>query len=116
MSQPPRAKVNPELARQIDEADSPLGAALTLRTPQPHTVVPADEVEGLTREVLDRVRKLTGLEHGDANVLKNLGMFAVSAPVPFLKVLLDQPEIAEAMPTRTSESPMIRPVKTRPVP
>jgi hypothetical protein len=49
-------------------------------------------------------------------VLKNLGMFAVWASAPFVKALLAQPEVAEAMPTRTAKSPMIRPVKTRPAP
>ena len=104
MSHRRSARVSPELARQLDEADSPVGAALTLRLPDSHTSVPAEAVEDLAREVLDRVREQTGLAPNDVNVLKNLGMFAVWAPASFVKALLAQPEIAEAMPTRTAES------------
>jgi hypothetical protein len=114
MSHQRRAKVSPELARQLDEADSLVGAALTLRSPEPHATVPAEAVEDLAREVLDRVHEQTGLAPDDVNVLKNLGMFSVWASAPFVKALLAQPEIAEAMPTWTAKSPMIRPVKTRP--
>ena len=114
MSHPRRAKVSPELARQLDEADSLVGAAVTLRSPEPHGSVPAEAVEDLAREVLDRVHEQTGLAPDDVNVLKNLGMFAVRASAPFVRALLDQPEIAEAMPTFVSKSPVIWPVKTRP--
>ena len=115
MAHQPRAKVNPELTRQLDEADGPVGAAVTLRPTDPsHLAVPANAVEDLAREVLARVSRLTGQSPNDVHVLPNLGQFLVSAPGSFLQTLLDQPEVAEATASHRTESLMIRPVKTRP--
>lgn len=113
------AKVDAELLRQLDDletADEPVVAVVRLCPEDPSQIVPPPErTEQLTREVLERVQQRVGGGETRHNVFKNLGYFVVSADKPFMRELVSQPEVAEAVANEQPGSALIPPVKKRPV-
>ena len=105
----PRAKTDQELLRQLERAaasSEPIEAVFRLQPASgSQKFVPPEEVEPLTRELLARVEQKLGMGVKDLNIFRNLGSFVVSAGAPFLRELLEQPEIAAAVANRQPSSP-----------
>ena len=57
----------------------------------------------MSRDLLERVSRKTGVDPDRVNVLRDLGSLVVSAKPQFLKELIDQPEIEAAVANRRSE-------------
>jgi hypothetical protein len=105
----PDAKVDPELLRQLDAASaagSPVEAVIALR---PHgkdaAVLTPEQTERLTRQLLERIERSTGVGARAVNVFQYLGSFLVVAEPAFLVELLAQPEIRSAVANRQPDDP-----------
>ena len=102
----PRAKIDPELTRQLNAA-SPRGAAAAAPDPVQAVVylrpaggelaVPADRIQGIVDALLSRVAETVGGASPRHNTFRNLGSFAVAAGPAFIRELIRQPEVAAAM-------------------
>ena len=60
------------------------------------------EIPPRLKGVLDRVSLLTGAAPEDVNLMASVATAYVSGPAPFIRELLDQPEIVAAMPAAPS--------------
>lgn len=99
-------KVDPELVRQLEEADAgeePVEAVFTLGGDDGPAPSP-EEVEKVTRQVIDRAQEATGAGVEDVNVFRYLASFVVRAKPRLIRSLLDQPEIGSAVPNRRQAS------------
>jgi hypothetical protein len=97
---PKAARIDPELLRQLDEVGAgaaPVGAVVYLRPPKGQAALSSDDLEQVTKTVLQRVAKNTGEKPDDFNLFKNLGMFAVVGRPAFLRELVKQPEVKSAV-------------------
>jgi hypothetical protein len=100
-------RVDPELAKQLNEAaaDEPVGAVIRLSPTSPGSPAPSpEETDRIAHDLLSRAQKRAKLHAPDYNVFKNLGYFVVSAPPAYLRALVDEPEVARAFPNRRSET------------
>jgi hypothetical protein len=105
---PMSERVDPELAKQIDEAaeDEPVGAVIRLcPTSADHPTPSPEETERIAHELLSRAAKRVKHHAPDFNVFKHLGYFVVSAPPAYLKALVDSPEVEHAFPNRRGDKP-----------
>ena len=112
-----RAKIDPELLRQMEAATADKGlvqAVFTLRC-NTRKGIPPEKVEAVTRELLDRVALRVGASAKDVNVFRNLGAFAVSAQAHFIRALLTEPEIASGTANLQPNRMMIIPRKKKTV-
>ncbi len=113
-----KANVDPELLKQLDAAAAaaePVSAVFSLRPGREQKFVPAEEVEARVHGLLDKIGKEVGTAADQVHVFRNLGAFAVSAPAPFLRKLLERHEIASATANRQPQDLLIRPVRSKPV-
>jgi hypothetical protein len=105
----PGAKVDPELLRQLDAAGvagSPVEAVIGLRPRgQDAAVLTPEQTERLSRQLLERVERSTGVGARAVNVFQHLGSFLVVAEPAFLVELLAQPEIRSAVANRQPDDP-----------
>ena len=112
-------KIDPELARQLDQAastNSPVQAVLKLRPLQATQLVASPEhTTELANQVVKRVSDKLGEQVDRMTLFRNLGSFAISAAPKFLRELLDQPEIAAAFANRQPDSAYMAPINPRPV-
>lgn len=105
------AKADPTLIRQLEESgDESVSAVFHLRSGAADPALPPDETEEAARQVLARVTGSVGVSPDGVHVFRNLGAFSVRAKPPFLRELLDQPEIASAIANRQDADVVIRPV------
>ena len=112
-----RVRTDPELKRQLKAGKSNqnlVQAVFTLRLSTRQTDIPT-HVEELTQKVLDRVADEVGVKAQEINIFRHLGAFALSAPPPFIRALLTEPEIATATANQQQESMMIPPQRKRQV-
>ncbi|MFL6229911.1 MAG: hypothetical protein ACJ741_14150 [Pyrinomonadaceae bacterium] len=113
------AKVDNELLRQLDDegtSSEPIVAVVRLHSDDPSQIVPVPEqTEKIAQEVLERVHRRVGGGETRHNIFKNLGYFVVSADKPFLRELISQPEVANAVANVQPGSTFIPPVKKRAV-
>lgn len=118
----PRAKIDPTLLRQLDEAErsrrasgaSDVQAVFALAGSDAAGGVPTREGTRRTVEaVLDRARAASGAAPTDVNVFANLGRFVVAAPPAFLRAVAAQPEVSTATANRRSGSMRIPPPRAR---
>ncbi|MEP6925638.1 MAG: hypothetical protein ABI954_14325 [Pyrinomonadaceae bacterium] len=101
-----QTKVDPKLTSQLDRASadqSSVQAVFTLDLPKKKLLQP-DEVQAATERVLQRVEQNVGTKAQDYNVFRNLGAFAVEADEPFIRALIDEPEIASATANQQSDA------------
>jgi hypothetical protein len=113
-----RVEIDAELLRQLEAAaaqHTPVGVVVSLQPGPSRTAIPAEEVEPVVRGVLKRVGEEIGAAPGQVQIFRNLGAFALSAPAPFVRKLLDQEEIASATANRQSEDLLIHPVSSKEV-
>jgi hypothetical protein len=99
---------DPELLRQLDAAaaaEKPIEAVVTLK---PDSTEP-QAVEDCAHRLVERVQKETGVDPHDVNVLGNLGLVMISADAPFVRALLDQPEVESAAANRRG-GPAVEPL------
>lgn len=110
------AHVDPELTRQLTEADDEgmVEAVVRLKPTSGAASAEPDETERLTHQLMARVQRSAGQQENEVNVFRNLGSFAVSARPAFLKKLIAQPEVAAAVANRQPGSGSIPPVAKRP--
>jgi hypothetical protein len=97
---PGTKRVHPDLIRQLDEAeenDASVEAVFTLDQDGAGLAEP-DRVEQVARRLIARTRRESGAGVDDYNVFRNLASFVVRAKPAFIRSLLDQPEIASAVP------------------
>lgn len=100
-------RIDPELLRQLDlaGADAKIGAVIKISPPSAQMVVPnPEETERIALELLDRVGKREKAEAVDFNVFRNLGYFVVSASPAYLKALIEEPEVANALANRPGDT------------
>lgn len=104
---PSKARVDPELERQLSAAQAstgPIQAVFRLR-PEKGAAAPSPErTDALTHELLSRVKAQGAGAAADYNVFRNLGYFVVSAEPRFIRILIDQPEVASAQANRRDRS------------
>jgi hypothetical protein len=100
-------RVDPELARQIAEAEkqvsvsaSPEVQAVFFLDPASATSNDPKEVDARVRKLLRRVEQTSHERPAVVNVFGNLGSFVVQAPPAFLRDLIEQPEIRHARANR----------------
>lgn len=100
-------RVDPELVRQIAEAEKRVSGAASAEVQAVFFLDPASATTGDPKEVDTRVRKLlrrverTSHERpAVVNVFGNLASFVVQAPPAFLRDLIEQPEISHARANR----------------
>jgi len=116
------AKIDPELIRQIGSEEiasstRPVEAVFRLHSDDPSTPVSDPEkTTEMVHEVLNRVKRRTGIEPARVNVFHNLGSFAIAAKPLFLTELMAEPEIASAMANRQPAHAFIEPIRKQPVP
>jgi len=104
---PSNERVDPELAKQISEAetDERVGAVIRLCPTVPGSPAPSpDETDRIAHKLLARAQERAKLPVPEYNVFKNLGYFVVSASPRFLRALVDEPEVAHAFPNRRREN------------
>lgn len=112
-----KPKVDPGLEQQLAMAqadEQPIGAVFTLKLPKGR--LSPDQVEALSRQVIDRAAAVAEIGKVDCNVFRNLGAFAVSGPPRLIRALLTAPEIATAVANQPQDTPMIAPRRKRPAP
>jgi hypothetical protein len=88
--------------QQLDAAaagSKPVEAVVTLK---PDSVEPKD-VEASAQRLVERVQKETGVDPHDVNVLSNLGLVMISADAPFVRNLLEQPEVQSVAANRRGD-------------
>ena len=112
-------KTDPELLKQLEATaasdTSEVEAVIRLKPDDASQVVPtAERTEELTNELLSRVKSEIGESVSRYNVFRNLGAFVVSAPPPFIRKLISQPEVAAATANRQPESVVMPPVEKSP--
>jgi hypothetical protein len=100
-------RVDPELARQIANAEKRVSGAAS---PEVQAVFFLDsasaasddpkEVDARVRKLLRRVAQKSHERPAVVNVFGNLGSFVVQAPPAFLRDLIEQPEIRHARANR----------------
>jgi hypothetical protein len=99
---PHRAKADPELLRQLDDAAAsadPVEAVFILRRPE-GAMLPPQEVEQVANQVLGRVEREAGGTATDVHVFRHMGSFVVAGEPSLLRLLLDQPEIEAGIANR----------------
>lgn len=98
----PKTVVDPELERQIENADGELvEAVVRLKPTSAGEIVPSpEETERLVHRLLGRAEAAVQVEANDFNVFENLGYFVVSAPAEYVRALVQEPEVASAIPNR----------------
>jgi hypothetical protein len=112
-----KPKVDPGLQQQLATAEAdeqPVGAVFTLRLPK--APPSPEQVEALSRKVIDHAAAAVGIGEVECNVFRNLGAFAVSGPPRLIRALLAEPEIATAVANRPADSPTIPPRRKRAAP
>lgn len=114
-------KTDPELLKQLEATaasdTNEVEAVIRLKPDDASQVVPtAERTAALTSELLARVKSEVGESASRYNVFRNLGSFVVSAPPPFIRKLISQPEVAAATANRQPGSAMIPPVDKGPTP
>jgi hypothetical protein len=101
-----RAKIDPELRRQLDGAAAaeaaPVEAILRLRSRTRSLAPPPGATRDLAEVLITRVAEELGVtaQDYDFNVFPNLGYFVLSASPGFVERVLDQPEVASASANR----------------
>jgi hypothetical protein len=101
------ARTDAELARQLDAArgtDRAVEAVVWLTPSEGDSALQADEVESAAESALRRVEEEVGSAPTTVNLLKNLGVVVVAGEEPFLRRLLEQPEVASAVANAPEES------------
>ena len=92
-------RTDPELIRQLDSARETgdlVQAVVRLRYPAGRAPEP-EHVEEQTRRAVDRAQAASGESAADVHVMGRLAVAYVSGPEPFVRELLEQPEIAAAV-------------------
>jgi len=96
---PPDREIDPELERQLNEtggSNAKIAAVLKLRQPSNAAVYPPEQISDAVRELLSRVAERVGKREDASNVFSFLGSFVVVADAPFIRELIQQPEISAA--------------------
>jgi hypothetical protein len=102
-----KKRIHPELLRQLETAeagDSDLQAVFYLKPSNPkQQFMEPEETEATVKRILKRVAKETGIKPEDSHIFRNFGSFVVAAPAQFVRKLLEQDEIASAVPNRLGD-------------
>lgn len=108
----PPGATDAKLLEQLEAArtrDEPVEAIVSLQPDDESEVVSADRVDQISRDVVERVTRKTGVSPTRINVFRNLGSFAVAAAPSFVSELLAQPEVKAATANRR-DSPVVEPL------
>jgi hypothetical protein len=102
-----RAKVDPELLRQLDlhAADStPVQAVFSITPEEELQAAPSPErTQQLAQELIGRAKRETQLAPLRLNIFRFMGSFAVEAAPEVIRYILKQPEIKSAAANRPSD-------------
>jgi hypothetical protein len=101
-----------ELLAQLaaaEERGEAVEAVVTLRPDEAADSVPVEQIDRISRDVVERVERKIGVSPERVNVFRNLGSFAVAADPRFVKELLAQPEVETAIANRRGE-PVVEPL------
>ena len=110
---------DPDLLRRLQEAEAVAGevqVVFVLRPPQSRTeLLTPDEIEQVTRSILERVERECGSQARALNIFRNIGSFVVQAAPAFVRKLMAQEEIASAVPNSQPGGLFIPPHKKKPL-
>lgn len=120
-----RARVDPELLRQLEEAEKSartdgrgpeVQAVFTLGGPDASVdVLSREETDRVVRALVERARAASGTAPSDMNVFPNLGAFVVVAPPEFVRAVADQEGVLTAAPNRRAGLGLVKPRRKRAV-
>lgn len=107
MSERKPAKVDPELARQIvqaEEARATVQAVIALRGPGgDRRHLSPEETEATVRRIVGRIAEEIRESPRALNVFRNIGSFVIEADAVFIRRLIDCTEVNSAMANRQPE-------------
>lgn len=116
MSGSKAAKVDPELVRQIAQAEeehSPVQAVISLRgRSRGRSYLSPEETIKTVKRIVGRVTEETHATPRTLNVFRNLSSFVIEADALFIKRLIDLEEVNAAMANQQHGS-ALKPVKPR---
>jgi hypothetical protein len=92
---PMAASIAPELANQLDAAETAEPVGAVMRLARAHSAS-SDQTVLTAQRLLDHVQKQVGVAPVKYNVFKNLGYFVVYAAPAFIRKLAEQPEVDRA--------------------
>jgi hypothetical protein len=102
----PAKKIAPELLRQLDSAEAGVNSVQAVFSLRPTVAgkrfIEPKDTDRVVKQMLQRVQRETGTKPEDYHVFPNLGSFVIAAPAQFLRRLLEQKEIASAIPNRVN--------------
>ncbi len=102
---PRKAKVDPELRRQLKDATAESAAVQAVfKLRSAIEARPPAEVQKEAQELLDRVSAKTGKSPERVNILKNLGMFALEAPADYIDGVLEEEGVESAVANQAAAS------------
>ncbi len=90
-------RVDPELARQLDEAgadDGPVQAVVYLRSTRS---LNPDSVNKTAQRVIESASTKAGTAPARVNVMRYIGTVAVEGPASFVRALIDENDVTSAL-------------------
>lgn len=97
-------------------AREPLQAVVTLKPESWLDVASAaTDAAPLMEQLLERIKKQSGMEPERVQLFPNIGAFSISADPTFIEQLTRQPEVLHAAPNTRDDSMKIEPVRKRTV-
>src|SRR4051794_1926782 len=98
MSKKQKAVIDPELERQLAQADGNgrVGAAFTLRAPEDAPLIEESEVRQMVDRIVKSAQASSGEKIHDVNVMPRIQSFAVEAPAGVVRAIMGSSEIASA--------------------
>ena len=91
------ARVDPELTRQLDEADATDAAVQVVVFLRSGKRGGPDAVTRGATHAIESAKARSGTEPSRVNVMRNLGTVALEAPASFVRALLDETEVESAL-------------------
>jgi hypothetical protein len=107
--------VDPELTRQLDEADDDVEvqAVFTLTNPEGEKYRSNELTEQTVKKIFEAAKSVSETTTSHVKVFPNIQSFAVSAPASIVRSMLSHQEIASATANEQKEDLMIRPVPSK---
>jgi hypothetical protein len=105
-------KVDPELKRQLESASTgqPVRVSFTLTTPAGKGWRDASDTHATVNRLVEGASRASRSAPERLNVLGNTQSFTITAQPDLLRELVQSDQIAKAIPARSSEEMVIRPV------
>ncbi len=110
-----QVKTDPELLRQLEAtaaSDNLVQAVFTLNLPK-RKLPSAESIVELSKNILEKAEKSSGVKAEKYNVFGYLGAFVVSAHPNLIRELLSESEIASAVANKQPKSILLKQVPNK---